>query len=246
MTYNPDNPMRIALWSGPRNLSTAMMRSFASRSDSICVDEPFYAPYLALTGLDHPMRAEILAAHEPDPDTVIDDLAYAPAAKAIYYQKQMTHHMVDGIARNWMAAVHNAFLIRHPARVMASYARKMETASLEAIGFPQQLELFRYVTEELGQPAIIIDSDDILRDPAAMLAKLCAALHIDYQPAMLGWNKGIQPEDGIWASHWYDAIIGTTGFGSAPGKLPELNGEYAAIADAAMESYEHLWERRLG
>lgn len=237
--------MRIALWSGPRNLSTAMMRSFASRSDTVCIDEPFYAPYLALTGLDHPMRAEILAAHEADPDKVIDDLAYAPATQPIFYQKQMTHHMVNGLARNWMAAVHNAFLIRHPARVMASYARKVETASLEAIGFAQQLELFRYVTEELGQPAIIIDSDDILRDPAAMLAKLCAALNIAYQPAMLRWSKGIQTEDGIWASHWYDAIIETTGFASAPGALPQLSTDYAAIADAAMESYERLWEHRL-
>ncbi|MEM1133778.1 MAG: HAD family hydrolase [Pseudomonadota bacterium] len=240
-----ENPRRIALWSGPRNLSTAMMRSFATRNDTICIDEPFYAPYLALTGLNHPMRNEILATHEADPTKVIDQLAYQPAARPIFYQKQMTHHMVDSISRDWMGEVRHAFLIRHPARVMASYAGKMETASLDAIGFPQQHSLFQLVTEKLGQPAIIIDSDDILRDPASMLPKLCAALEIAYQPAMLHWTKGIQPEDGIWALHWYDAIIETTGFGSAPGKLPELSGDYAAIAEAAMEYYTPLWEQRL-
>ncbi|MEO1044037.1 MAG: HAD family hydrolase [Pseudomonadota bacterium] len=245
MTRIYEKPLRIALWSGPRNLSTAMMRSFAARDDTICVDEPFYAPYLALTGLDHPMRDAILREHESDPGKVIHRLAHAPATRPIFYQKQMTHHMVDDIDRGWMGEVHHAFLIRHPARVMASYARKMETASLEAIGFPQQYELFHHVTGELGQPAIVIDSDDILHNPASMLQKLCTALEIDYQPTMLNWSSGVQPEDGIWASHWYDSIIQTTGFGAPPGDLPQLEGDYATIAEAALASYAPLWEQRL-
>lgn len=238
----PD-PVRIALWSGPRNLSTAMMRSFGARSDTVCADEPFYAPFLAITGLDHPMRSEILSHHENDADKVAHSMAYAPAAAPIFYQKHMCHHMVPDIDRSWMAQMRNAFLIRHPAKVLASYANKMESVSLEAIGFVQQSELFDRVTQDLGQPPIVIDSDDVLRDPQNVLAALCNALGIDYTDDMLSWNAGYHAQDGIWASHWYNAVINSTGF-AAPAKqdsaLPTLPDDYAHIAQQAQPFYERL------
>lgn len=235
-----ETPIRIALWSGPRNLSTAMMRSFGARSDTVCIDEPFYAAYLAKTGLNHPMREAILAAHENDADTVIQNIAYAPSPAPIYYQKHMCHHMVDGIDRGWMAHVRHAFLIRHPMRVLASYAKKTEEVSLDAIGFQQQCAIFEHVTQNLGQKAIVIDSDDILANPGAMLQSLCAALGMEYQEAMLSWQSGIHSEDGIWASHWYGAVIGSTGFGKPTSDVPTLPPEYAAIAAEAMPLYEAM------
>lgn len=239
----PD-PVRIALWSGPRNLSTAMMRSFGARSDTICADEPFYAAYLAISGANHPMRSEILAHHENDPEKIAHAMAHAPAAAPIFYQKHMCHHMLPGIDRDWMAKMRNAFLIRHPAKVLASYAKKIENVSLEAIGFPQQAALFDYVTGALGQPPIVIDSDDILRNPAGMLAALCDALGIDYTDAMLRWQAGYHAEDGIWARHWYNAVIGSTGFAAppkaqtaGPALLPD---NYAHIAAEALPIYHKL------
>jgi hypothetical protein len=231
---------RIAMWSGPRNLSTAMMRSFGARSDTQCIDEPFYAAYLALTGANHPMRAEILAAHLTDPDAVARDLAAGSTAAPVFYQKHMTHHMVAGIPRQWMASVRNAFLIRHPARVLASYARKMEAVSLDAIGFTQQAALFEYVVGELGQTAIVVDSDDILRDAARVLPELCARLAIPYDDAMLSWAPGPRPEDGAWAPHWYDAVWRSTGFGDPPAALPTLPANFAPILEAAVPLYERL------
>jgi hypothetical protein len=244
MAQDYANPVRIALWSGPRNLSTAMMRSFGARRDTICADEPFYAPYLAITGLNHPMRDAILQAHENDPKKVAHSMAYTPAPAPIFYQKHMCHHMVPEIDRDWMGQMRNAFLIRHPAKVLASYANKMEDVSLEAIGFVQQAQLFDHVTNNLGQPAIVVDSDDILRDPPAMLAALCDALGIEYTNEMLSWQEGYQPQDGIWASHWYNAVIASTGFASpkkgADLTPPDLPKDYANIAEQALPLYNHM------
>lgn len=228
------------MWSGPRNLSTAMMRSFGARADTCCVDEPFYAPYLALTGLQHPMREEILAAHSTDADEVAIELSRAPTAAPIFYQKHMTHHMIAGIPRDWMASVRNAFLIRHPARVLASYARKMESVSLEAIGFAQQAELFDRAADLAGSAPGVVDGDDILRDPRATLAALCTSLGIHFDDAMLSWPPGSRPEDGAWAPHWYDAVWASTTFGPPPGDLPELPEAFTDILEQALPIYDRL------
>ncbi len=242
----PPAPIRIAMWSGPRNLSTAMMRSFGSRPDTCCIDEPFYAPYLALTGLDHPMRAEILAVHPTNIDDIIRNLTDGPPPAHIFYQKHMTHHMLADIPRDWMSRVRNAFLIRHPARVLASYARKMERVSLDAIGFSQQIELFDRAADILGQAPIVIDSDDILSAPARALAALCAALEIPFDSAMLAWAPGPKPEDGVWAPHWYDAVWASTSFDKPLGDLPVLADAFASILDQALPIYERLAAHKIG
>lgn len=239
-------PLRIAMWSGPRNMSTTMMRSFGARADTVCVDEPFYAAYLKLTGLKHPMSEEIFASQSSDPGCVAADMANSPDPEArVFYQKHMTHHMVAEIPRDWMAACRNVFLIRHPARVIPSYARKMDEVSLEAIGFPQQLSLFEQATRLEGRTPLVIDSTDILRDPPAMLEALCAALDLAWTEDMLSWAAGAKPEDGAWASHWYDAVWRSTGFGPAPGARPRVSEKLRHVYEPALEIYETLATHRL-
>ena len=232
--------MRIAMWSGPRNLSTAMMYAFGARDDCAVVDEPFYAAYLAQTGLDHPMRDEILAAQPTDPDTVVRTLLGPIAGdKPHFYQKHMSQHMIPGMPRDWVGDVINVFLIRHPARVAASFSAKYENPTLADIGFVQQAELYDQITAA-GHPAAVIDSADIRRDPPGMLKRLCAVIGLDWDPAMLHWPAGGHADDGVWAAHWYGAVHRSTGFAPAEGALPDLRGAQARLAAAALPYYEKL------
>jgi hypothetical protein len=223
------------MWSGPRNLSTAMMYAFGNRADFAVWDEPFYAPYLVASGADHPMRAQIIAAHETDPDQVaqrcIDTI---PAQKPHFYMKHMPHHMLADFPLDWAADCVNVHLIRHPARVIASYGAKMDHMTLADIGFPQQAALF----DALG--GVVIDSADIRADPDVMLRKLCATIDLPFDDAMLHWPAGPRPEDGIWAQHWYQTVHNSTGFAGAEGALPTLSGDAADLAKAAMPFYERL------
>ncbi|MBL4805842.1 MAG: HAD family hydrolase, partial [Rhodobacteraceae bacterium] len=188
--------MHIAMWSGPRNLSTAMMYSFGARDDCAVWDEPFYAAYLAKTGQDHPMQTEILAAGEHDPALVAKRCVGAiPSGKTVFYQKHMTHHMVPAFDRDWMFGLTNIFLIRHPAKVVASYHAKRENPSLDDLGFRQQAEIFDAITAATGIAPAVIDSDDLLANPAKMLTKLCDSIGLKFQPAMLNWPKGGHSND---------------------------------------------------
>lgn len=232
--------VRIAMWSGPRNLSTAMMRSFGARADTVCADEPFYAPFLKLTGLDHPMREEILMHHPTDPNAVAREMAAGLVKAPIVYQKHMTHHMVEGVPLAWMAQVRHAFLIRHPARVLASYAKKMEAVTLEATGFSRQAELFEYAGSLSGQIPVVIDSDRILANPETELRKLCNRLEIAFDPAMLAWAPGPKPEDGVWAPHWYDAVYASSGFGPPPTGPLDVSTDLQGVLNAALPFYERL------
>ena len=224
--------MRIAMWSGPRNLSTAMMYSFGARSDFAVMDEPFYAAYLQATGADHPMRAEILAAHETDPAKVA--AACQGEGGPHLYMKHMPHHMVAGFPIDWARDCVNIHLIRHPARVIASYAAKREALTLEDIGFVQQTRVY----EALG--GLVIDSADIRDDPEGMLRKLCTAIGLSFDPAMLHWPAGPCAEDGIWGKHWYGAVHQSTGFAEAEGPLPSLSGEQLRLMEEAAVHYESL------
>lgn len=231
------------MWSGPRNLSTAMMYSFAARQDFVAVDEPFYAAFLAASGADHPMREEVLAHGETDPEAVSAALA-AKLGTPHVYEKHMTHHMAPGFPLDWLEACRNVFLIRHPARVVASYAAKREVVPYDELGFERQLEIFERVEAEGGRP-VVVDSADILADPPGMLRALCDAVGLAFDPAMLHWPAGPKPFDGIWARHWYGSVHASTGFGGPEGALPELDGEAAALAARALPIYEALHARRL-
>ncbi len=228
------------MWSGPRNLSTAMMYSFGARGDCAVVDEPFYAAYLGLTGIEHPMRAEILAAQPNDPTGAAAAISGSvPGDFPHFYLKLMTHHMVPGMPRDWMADTVNVFLIRHPARVVASYAAKREGPTLNDLGFVQQVELFDHV-RGLGQTPVIIDSGDIRADPDRALRALCKAIGLDWTPDMLRWPAGGHAQDGAWAPHWYAAVRQSTGFAGAEGELPRLEPKYADLTAAALPYYQRL------
>lgn len=231
--------MKIAMWSGPRNLSTAMMYAFGNRRDFAAWDEPFYAAYLARGGSDHPMREEIIAAHDSDAASVARQCAGpVPEGKPHWYQKHMSLHM-EGFPLDWAATCVNVHLIRHPARVIASYSAKRENPTLADIGFVQQAEFFDRF------PGPVIDSADVRRDPEGMLRKLCEAIDLEFDPAMLAWEAGPRPYDGIWASHWYSVVHGSTGFAGAEGPLPELTDDAAALCDAALPYYEKLAKLKL-
>jgi hypothetical protein len=227
--------MRIAMWSGPRNLSTAMMYSFAARGDCAVWDEPFYATYLKLTGLAHPMAEEIIATHGNDAARVgVSCLGSNPDNKPHFYMKHMAQHMVDGVPLDWTEDCVHVHLIRHPARVIASYAAKREDPMLEDIGFTQQLNLF----DQLG--GVVIDSHDIRENPDAMLKALCAEIGLDWTPKMLTWPAGGHVDDGVWAKHWYGAVHKSTGFAGVEGSLPDLSEKNQSLCDAALPAYRAM------
>ena len=234
--------IRIAMWSGPRNISTAMMRSFENRDDTAVVDEPFYAAYLAATGLDHPMRDEVLQSQPKDWRRVVDDLlGPVPEGRSVFYQKHMTHHMLPEFGRDWIAHCRNAFLIRVPEDVLASYTEKRVEVTLDDIGFVQQAELFDREADRLGQAPPVIASADVLANPQAALSALCTALEIPFSDKMLHWPPGRRASDGVWAPAWYDAVERSTGF-AAPREAakPALADSLKPIADAARPHYERL------
>ncbi len=226
---------KIAMWSGPRNLSTAMMYSFAARGDCAVWDEPFYAPYLAATGQDHPMTPEVLAAHETDPDKIAERCAGpVPDQKTHWYMKHMPHHMIDGFALDWAGECVNVHLLRHPARVIASYAAKRDLVTMEDIGFAQQYALWQQL------PGPVIDSFDIRQNPEKMLRSLCGEIGISFEPHMLHWPSGGLVEDGVWAAHWYGAVHRSSGFAGPEGPLPELPEAYRPLLDQALPFYEEM------
>jgi hypothetical protein len=229
--------MRIAMWSGPRNLSTAMMYAFGARQDFAVMDEPFYAPYLATSGSDHPMAGEIIAAHETDPQRVAEMCSVEGMPHL--YMKHMPHHMLDGFPMEWAEGCINVHLIRHPARVIASYAAKREAPTLNDIGYVQQTELFK----RLG--GVVIDSDDIRSQPDQMMRSLCDAIGIRFDSGMLYWPAGPRPEDGIWAKHWYGAVHSSKGFAGAEGPLPGVPDTLRSVLEAALPHYLGLFQRRL-
>lgn len=232
---------RIAMWSGPRNLSTAMMRSFGSRADCAVSDEPFYAAYLKATGLEHPMRAEVMASQKQDAAQVAADLlGPVPGGKSIWYQKHMSHHMIEEFPLDWMDGVTNVFLLRSPERVLASYAQKRDSVTLADIGFEGQAMLFERVAQRTGRAPVVVEAEDVRRDPRGTLSALCAAIGLPFDDAMLRWAPGQHADDGVWAPHWYGAIFNSTGFAPPDEREPELTDVLQQIADAARPFYEQM------
>ncbi len=242
-----DAPLRIAMWSGPRNISTAMMRAWENRPDTAVIDEPFYAHYLATTGSDHPGRDEIVSAYETDWRRVVDQLTGpVPGGKPVFYQKHMTHHMLPGMDEDWLAGLANVFLIRDPRAVIASYARKRGTATAEDIGIERQRALFETVHRLTGKTPPVIDAARVLADPAGVLGRLCAVLGLDFDDRMLAWPAGPRPTDGIWAKYWYHAVERSSGFQQPEADAPDLSPDLEDLADRSRPLYEDLLAQHLG
>ena len=240
-------PIRIAMWSGPRNISTAMMRSFENRDDTSVSDEPFYAAYLAATGIDHPMREESLASQPQDWRVVAEALqGPAPGNAPVWYQKHMTHHMLPAFGLDWAKACRNAFLIRDPALVVASYVQKRPDVAVEDLGFERQWEIFEREADRLGHAPPVVESADVLANPRATLSALCKALDIPFSEKMLAWPAGKRASDGAWAPVWYASVEASTGF-AAPrdAPRPELPDALKPLAELGRPFYERLSRYRL-
>jgi hypothetical protein len=244
-----DSFVRIAMWSGPRNISSAMMRSFGARTDCAVTDERFYAAYLAATGLIYPMRDEVIASQPTNWRMVADTLVGpAPEGKPIWYQKHMTHHMLPQFGREWSDRFVNAFLIRAPAAVLASYAHKRDDFTLEEIGLPAQAELFDRAAERLRRAPPVMESQDVLVDPRGLLTALCEACGIAFDDAMLSWPPARRASDGVWAPAWYEALERSSGF-AAPRRevgFDDLPDALKPVAEAASPIYERLSRHKLG
>ena len=234
------------MWSGPRNISTAMMRSWGNRDDTIVIDEPFYAYYLKATGIEHPGANEVIATGETDWRKVVRYLT-GPVGngKQIFFQKQMTHHLLPEIDREWLGAVVNCFLIRDPREVINSYIKKRQDPALEDLGFVQQTEIFDFVRKHTRSAPPVVDAGDVLRNPERALRLLCEAIGVEFSKSMLSWPPGSRDTDGIWAKHWYGEVAKTTSFQPyhpSDHKMPAILHE---IYDRCRECYQKLYEYRL-
>jgi hypothetical protein len=218
-----------------------MMRSFGSRADTFVTDEPFYGCFLNQTGLDHPMRDEVIASMDCDWRSVMERLrGDPPDGSPIWYQKHMWHMMVGPVGYDDFAGFRHAFLIREPERMIASYLKKREAARFEDFGLEKQAEFFEREAERLGHAPPVIDANDVLADPAAVLSKLCEALRIPWDSAMIHWAPGRRETDGVWAAHWYNAVEKSTGFGPPETGPVELSPEDQQLAERMRLFYERL------
>ena len=240
------NAIRIAMWSGPRNISTAMMRSWGSRADTAVCDEPLYAHYLKVTGVEHPGREEVIAAHESDWKKVVAWLTGpVPGGKAVWYQKHMAHHLLPEIERAWLAGLVNCFLIREPEEMLVSLAKVMPNPTIADTGLPQQWELFEAERRRTGRTPAVIDAKDVLMVPRGMLGALCGRVGIAFDGAMLRWEAGPRPTDGAWARHWYGAVEKSTGFEPYRKREERVPERIRPVLEECLAVYGRLWPVRI-
>ena len=240
------NAVRIAMWSGPRNISTAMMRSWGNRADTAVIDEPFYAFYLERTGKKHPGAHEVIANGETDWRKAVERLTGPiPDGKRILYQKQMTHHLLPQVDRQWLGAVTNCFLIRDPREVIASYIKKNPDSALEDLGFVQQAEIFDFVFNQTDSAPLVVDARDVLQNPERILRLLCDAIGVEFNNAMLSWPPGLHDTDGVWAKYWYYEVATSTSFQPYRPKNEPVPDRLRKIHEQCCECYDRLYQRRL-
>jgi len=232
--------MIVACWSGPRNISTALMRSWSSRKDTYVTDEPFYAYYLKETQINHPMHEKIINHYFSDYDKIVNQLlSKVPNQKIIWYQKHMAHHLIDLNKIDWIKECENCILLRHPKEVISSYTAKNKLNSISELGYPQQFEIVKFLKES-NQRFKIIDSADLLKNPKKVLFDWCESINIKFDESMLEWEKGSHPNDGIWGQHWYSNVIETTGFKKYQKKDISIENKYDSIYNDSMEYYNYL------
>lgn len=238
--------VRLAMWSGPRNISTAMMRAWEHRADTVVIDEPLYAHYLLSTGRDHPGRDEVLAHHETDWRRAVAHLL-APLSEgaSIFYQKHMAHHLLPHIELDWLDQLTHAFLIRDPREMLTSLVKNIPNPTVEETGLPQQVQLFERIRTHRSTTPPILDSRDVLTNPRRLLTGLCEAVNVPFDEHMLHWPAGSRESDGIWAKHWYASVERSTGFQPYAPKQEPVPNELRSLLDECMGYYEALYEHRL-
>ena len=243
---NEPKTLRLAMWSGPRNISTALMRSWGNRPDTAVVDEPFYAFYLKITGRDHPGAMEIMTHCETRVHQIIQGLTGpVPRDRPIFYQKQMAHHLLPDMDRGWLEQVTNCFLIRDPAEVITSYIKRNGEPALDDLGFVQQAALFDWVCRHTGKRPPVIDARDVSQNPEGILRLLCQAVGVEFDQAMLSWPPGPRETDGIWAKYWYDEVVKSTSFQAYHPRNEPVPERLAEVYQRCRECYDRLYQFRL-
>ena len=238
--------IRIAMWSGPRNISTAMMRSWENRPDTVVWDEPLYGHYLAKTGIPHPGAEAVIQDQGTDWQAITNQCANDPASgHPIFYQKHMTMHLLPEIDRSFLSGVTNCFLIRSPIEVVASYSKVRADLTLEDLGFVQQAALFDFVIKVSGTIPLVVDSAEFLDDPENMQRAICERLGVPFRTEMISWPKGPRKSDGVWAKYWYDNVWQSTGFAPPQKRDIHLNEAETRITQDAQPYYDMLYQYRL-
>ncbi len=233
---------RINLWSSPRNISTAFMYSFAERKDTSVVDEPFYAYFLThcKRALDHPGKEEVLQSQPTNFDQVVHQTLQKEYDTPLVVFKQMTHHMLEG-KYDFASEMYNVMLIRNPIDIIHSYSKVIQTPVMEDIGVEQQLEIFEKLNQ-MGCLHAVVDTNELLKNPAGVLAELCVSLEIPFDPAMLSWPAGPRPEDGVWAPYWYENVHKSTGFAPPSKEEKVIPASLQPLLESCMPIYEILFE----
>jgi sulfotransferase family protein len=238
--------LRVAMWSGPRNISTAMMRSWGNRPDTFVCDEPLYAHYLSVTGREHPGAGEVIAAGQTDVKNVVNWLTGpVPLGRRVFYQKHMSHHLLPDVPRDWLRQVSNCFLIREPREVLTSLVKHVPDATLPDTGYAQQAEIFDLVRGWTGRPPPVVDARDVLNDPRRVLGLLCEALGLEFTDAMLSWPPGPRETDGLWAKYWYKEVETTTSFRPYRPKNEPVPAGMGEMLDQCEAYYQGLYTHRL-
>lgn len=230
--------VRFSLWSGPRNVSTALMYAFAQRSDTGVIDEPFYAHYLVTTDKKHPGWEDVIASQENDVVRVIDEVVLGPTDRPVIFIKQMAHHLI-GVEWEFMNNLKNGLLIRDPAEVLLTLPNQVPEPTLPETALPQQVQLYDYLVAR-GHDVPVLDAKELLLDPELVLTELCNRLGIEFEEAMLGWEAGPIPEDGVWAQHWYKNLHRSTGFRPYRAKHEPLREDLRPLLEECRPYYDYL------
>ncbi len=232
-----DSCLKLSVWSGPRNVSTALMYSFRERSDTLVVDEPLYGHYLALTRANHPGVEEVLAAMDPDGERVVRETILGPCERPVHFFKNMAHHLT-GLDRGFLGEIRNVLLVRDPREMLPSLARRIPTPTLRDTGLAEQVEILDAMLERDEAP-VVLDARELLLDPPGVLRRTCELLGLPFEGAMLSWPAGPKPEDGVWAKHWYENVHASTGFEPYRPK----SGPFPARLEPLLEECLPLYER---
>ena len=234
------------MWSGPRSISTALMRSFENRPDTFVSDEPFYAHYLYKTGIEHPYREEVMAGGNTDWNSVADEIiGPVPEGKDIWYQKHMAQHNLPGKDMAWIKKMQNILLIRNPREVILSYTKKYDITSITQLGYPQQRALFTLLKNNSSGMPLILDARDVLENPEGMLKSLCKRIAIPFYKEMLSWSAGRRESDGIWGNHWYASVEASTGFQEYAENNEIIPDKQEELYKNCMECYQQLYQHRM-
>ena len=232
-------PMRLSMWSGPRNVSTALMYAFRQRPDTEVLDEPLYGHYLRTSGADHPGRDEILAAMETDGERVVREVLLAsPTSAPVQFFKNMAHHL-RGLDRGFLDQMTHLLLTRDPREMLPSLAQHLPDPTLADTGFEEQIELLEH-EKRAGRPPVVLDARELLLDPEGVLREACHRLGLTFEPAMLRWSPGPRPEDGVWAQYWYESVHASTGFAPYRPKTDPFPDYLEPLLDVCLPYYERL------